>query len=478
MMESNNNAKNLHITPEQVNAFAGRKTADLIFRDMLQEIREVNFTELLQLPKGSNIRQKHLVVGVVKQLLEVSRENRWNLAKVNGHIYMFNGCYWQQLERDELKSLLGKAASAMGVPEYDAAHFEFKDKLLKQFLADAHRTAPKNNGGTTLINLQNGTFEIGPSGTRLREFEPVDFLTNQLPFDYNPEATCPMFDAFLVKVLPDESCRMVLQEFAGYIFSDLNLEKVLILTGSGSNGKSVFFNILCALIGKDNLLNYPLGAFSQEGNRAKLVNKLLNYSSEKGSDVDPDMLKLLASREPVQARELYCGSFTVYLKTKFIINANELSRNTEQTDAFFRRQLVIPFQVKISDNEKDIHLAENIIHSELPGVFNWLLVGLKRLTENERFTYSEPVERAVADYKKQSDSVALFIEDKKYIPSQAKKEPVAELYPLYKVFCADDGYKPVSKNKFSSRLENMGFDRTRLTGGGAAFLMEIDYARE
>lgn len=478
-MEFESTLKQLHISEEQVNAFAGRKSVDQIFKELLAEIREIDFSDYLGLPKGSNTRQKHLIVGVVKRLLEVSEESRWNLAKVYGSIYLFNGRFWQQLDKEELKNLIGKAAIAMGVPEYDATHFEFKEKLFKQFLTDAHLTPPANKSIGTLINLQNGTFEIGSTRTRLRPFEPDDFLTNQLPFEYDPKASCPMFDRFLLRVLPDESCRKVLQEFAGYIFCDLNLEKVLILSGSGSNGKSVFFNILCALIGKDNLLSYSLGMFAHEYNRAKLVNVLLNYSSEKGADLDPDILKLLASREPIQAREPYGSSFTVFIKTKFIINANELSRITEQTEAFFRRQLVIPFNERISDAEKDIHLADKIIASELPGIFNWLLQGLDRITQQQHFTYSASIENAVTEYKKQSDSVALFIEEKKYKPSSSQsKQSVADLYSEYKVFCSDDGYKAVSKNKFSIRLQNMGFERTRLTGGGAAFLMEIDYSRE
>ena len=477
-LQSKSIPKSFNLTSEKIKAFGGKKTTEQIFEDLLSEIKELDFSDYLKLPKGSNTRQKHLIVGVVKRLLEVAKDNRWNLAKVYDYIYMFNGCYWQQLEKDELKSILGKAAILMGVPEYDAIFVDFKDKMLKQFLSDAHFTPPKPNPESILINLANGTFEFSPTGGKLREFDPKDFLTNQLPFEYDPNTNCPMFDQFISKVLPDEGCRMVLQEFSGYIFSNLNLEKMLIITGNGSNGKSVFFNIICALVGKDNLLNYAVGSFNHEYNRAKLLGKLLNFSSEKGADLDPDILKTLISREPIQAREPYGKSFNMEIGTKFMMNANELPKITEITDAFFRRQCIIHFGAKITESEKDIHLADKIIKNELPGIFNWLLIGLARLQQQQAFTFSEKIEQEVNEFKKQSDSVALFVEEKAYIPNTNNKMLVAELYKDYKSFCLDDGYKALGKNRFSTRLKNLGFSDTRVSGGGAAFFIEIDYSRD
>lgn len=486
MKDENNNCskedevsspKIFNLTPEKINAFSGKKTSEQIFTDLLAEIKELDFSDYLKLPKGSNTRQKHLIVGVVKKLLEVAEVNRWNLVKAYDYIYIFNGCFWQQLDKDELKSILGKAAILMGVPEYDAIFVDFKDKLLKQFLSDAHFSPPNNNDGSILINLTNGTFEFSPTGGKLREFDPKDFLTNQLPFEYDPDAKCPMFDQFIEKILPDEACRMVLQEFSGYIFSNLNLEKMLIITGSGSNGKSVFFNIICALVGKDNLLNYSIGSFNHEYNRAKLLGKLLNYSSEKGEDLYPDLLKTLISREPIQAREPYGKSFNMIIPTKFMMNANELPKITELTDAFFRRQCIIRFGTKITDKEKDIHLADKIINNELAGVFNWLLVGLERLQKQQEFTFSEKIEQEVADFRKQSDSVALFVEEKALIKSTSNLMTVKDLYNDYKTFCTDDGYRPLGKIKFSQRLVILGFEPKRLNSG-ATFFMGVDYSRD
>lgn len=470
--------KELHLSMEDVNTFAGIKTIDQVITNLLSEIKPLDFRTYLGLAEGVEKRQKYLIVGVVKKLLEVSREKNWNLAKVYEYIYLYNGCYWQQLEKDELKTLLGKAAIAMGVPDYDACHFEFKKKLFEQFLTDAHLKRPAINSDRVTINLVNGTFEFDQGGGSIRPFNPNDFNTYQLPFEYDPCAKSPMFDKYLIKVLPDADCRKVLQEYSGYIFSGLNLEKILVLNGGGANGKSVFFNVLCALIGKENVLNFTLGQFSSEYNRAKLTNILLNYSSEKGSDLDPDTLKGLASMEPLQAREPYGKPFTLYPRTRFIINMNEYPQITEQTDAYHRRFLIIPFEVKIAEDERDIDLADKIIQNELPGVFNWLLQGLIRIQENKKFTISEKIIAALADFKKQTDNTALFIEEKRLIKSDRVKQSIKELYSQYKTFCSDDGHRPLGKTKFAKRLEYNGFIRTRVTGGDNGFFIEVNPEEE
>ena len=472
----NKSKKRIELDAKKIAAFEGKKKHDEILKSLVDEIQPINFRDYLQLPEDEDIKQKHIIVAVVKHLLSVAENKRWNLCKRFAYIYVYNGEFWQQCDADTIKDFLGKAAIKMSCPDYDALHYEFKEKLYKQFLTDAHLPPPPAEPNTILINLQNGTFEFTVGGWKMRGFKSEDFLTYQLPFSYTESASCPMFNSYLLKVLPDEQSRMILQEFSGYIFTKMNLEKCLVLIGSGQNGKSVYFNIISALVGIENLLTYSMGLFAHEYNRSKLVNVLLNYSSEKGTELNPDSFKALISGEPLQAREPYGRPFTLRNKVRFIINANELPKETEQTDAYFRRYLIIPFEVKISDEEKDINLADRIIRDELPGVFNWLLAGLNRLIKQGKFTHSEKTSNALSEFRRQSDSVALFVDEQGYTHSSENKEALTDLYSAYKNFCHEDGYKPTGKNKFGNRLEGKGFERTRLSGGTAGFYIIQDTA--
>jgi putative DNA primase/helicase len=51
----------------------------------------------------------------------------------------------------------------------------------------------------------------------------------------------------------------------------------------------------------------------------------------------------------------------MYNQVRFIVNANELPKEVEQTEAYFRRYLIIPFDVTIPECDRDSELAKKII---------------------------------------------------------------------------------------------------------------------
>jgi putative DNA primase/helicase len=440
---------------------------------LLAQIKKVDFREVISLPEGEDLKQKHIIYAITKNLLRVSEDNKWNLARAYDYIYVFNGAFWRQFDKEQIKNFLGESAIKMGCPDYEAKQWEFKDKLLKQFLSDAFLDIPEPSEEEVLINFQNGTGKIIDSRFVLNDFEPSDFITYQLPYQYDNTATCTMFDKYLSRVLPDEASRMLLQEFCGFIFTRLNIEKCLMLIGGGKNGKSVFFNILNALVGKENVLNFSLGLFGHEYNRAKLTNVLLNYSSEKGFDLPVDTFKALISGEPVQAREPYGKPFTLKNRAKFIFNTNSLPKETEASEAYFRRFLVIPFEQVISDSEVDIDLADKIIKSELAGVFNWVLEGLNRIMKNRKFSECEKSKNAIEEFKKSSDSVLLFIEDENYGKSVAQNKAIKELFNEYKLYCIDSNFRACGIQNFASRLTNAGFETEKKNYGKVIFIEKI-----
>jgi putative DNA primase/helicase len=293
-----------------------------------------------------------------------------------------------------------------------------------------------------------------------------------LPFEYNPKAKAPIFEAYLNRVLPDPERQRVLAEYLGYVFikhgsNSLKEEKSLILYGTGANGKSVFFEVVNALLGSDNVSSYSLQSLTNDNGyfRAKLANKLVNYASEINGKLEASIFKQLVSGEPVEARLPYGQPFILKQYAKLIFNCNELPKDVEHTNAYFRRFLIIPFDVTIPEHEQDKNLHTKIIENELSGVFNWVLQGLNRLLEQKRFSECKAAQQAVEQYRLESDSVQMFLSENGYTVSVTNETPLKDMFNEYRSYCIESGFKVCSLRTFADRLRNAGYQTERKNFG-------------
>jgi len=442
---------------------------------LLDGIQPVDFRELTETTGNDKLSNKHYLVTCIEQVLITARNNSWGLCTNNEAIYLYNRAYWKAIDEPTFQVFLGRAAERMGIDRHNARYYQYREQLYKQFLSAANLHRPEPDSDTVLINLQNGTFEIGADAQRLRSPEPADFLTYQLPFEYDPSADAPLFHTYLNHVLPDPILQKILAEYLAYLFvrpSVLKLEKMLLIYGSGANGKSVLFDIVNALLGSQNVCSYSLQSLTDESGyyRAMLADKLVNYASEINGKLESASFKALVSGEPIHARLPYGNPFTLTKYAKLIFNCNELPKEVEQTHAFFRRFLIIPFDVTIPEAEQDKQLSQRIIRSELSGVFNWMLSGLARLLTEGNFTHSDVVEKQTDDYKRQSDSVLMFVDEEGWVEDLSQFKDLKTVYGEYKGYCEECGYMKCSLRKFSDRLRRQGFKMERKNYGFVVYM--------
>jgi putative DNA primase/helicase len=402
------------------------------------------------------------IVQAVDELVRIAKTRKLDLAQRNGDFYVYNGQYLERIQPESFHVFLRNATRRLGIPKDKSRWHKFQEKVRNQFKDTAHFPFLPSDG-TIRINLKSGTLEFKEGQEPvLVSFDKRHGLTYQLGYDFDPAADCPKYQTFLDRCIPDAANQLILEEYAAYIFvRRLRFEKILFLYGGGANGKSTWLAVLTALLGKVNVTEYSLESITKKQEyRARLADGLLNVCTEAADNLNVDVFKKIASGEPLECRRLYENPMTLTEYSRQIFATNVLPKNTESTEGFFRRFLLIPFNqfIPYEDRNHAMNTVEYWQESgELPGILNRVISGLQRLLRNGGFTQSETADALLADYRRDSDSVALFVQNEGYKPDSVEKMLLKELYTNYQEYCQTQGYRAVSNTTLAQRLRNLGY---------------------
>jgi len=351
------------------------------------------------------------------------------------------------------------AGLLQGIPYSCIRDHKFLEKLVKQ--VKAVTSFPVTNSSIPTLNLNNGTLHFTPNGIELKPFNKQDGLTYQLPYNHDPTATAPMFRKYLDRVLPDVGCQKLFFQYIAYILlPHLRLQKILFLLGEGDTGKGTLLEIIKGLFGEKQWCAFSLeNITTSEYTRAAIGDCLLNVCTDIGKRLNIETFKILAARESLDARHPYGKPFTLNRYATPLFAMNNLPKDVEQSHAYFRRFMIIPFtQSKITAEEKIEGLADKIIAAEMPGVLNYIIEGVQSLLEEGKFDIPQAVADINMQFQTESCSVATFLEDNGYSPG-FKNTMVAN--DFYKMYAGDNKYA-VSKIKFNKRLKALGYDIKKL----------------
>lgn len=413
-----------------------------------------------------NPTRQHFKVAIVHQMMEYARLNNWHLVHDSGFFYIYDRGQWIALVDAQVKQLLTDAAINMSYPAIESSNANFVEQLFKQAEHKGFFTE-RNYKKQSIINLANGSLVLSDTGVRLKSYDYRDFLTHKLDFNYDPTAVNQMFLDYLAEVLPDEGTRKTLQQVAGYLFvKGLKLEKVFFLYGTGSNGKSVFFEVLNGVLGSDNVSTYTLESITDDKgyHRAMIKDKIVNYGSDiKLTNIDAGNFKTLASGEPIEARLPFKDPFIMTDYAKLIFNVNRLDNaNIEHTHGFYRRLLIVPFMRTIADDEQDRDLHTKILKDKA-GVLNWMIEGAEEVIKSRDIYVSDECHQFKTRFIRETDTVAMF--EDQHIMENLKGtiyfKQVTESYSDYKDYCMEAGHRhPLGRNNFVKRMEVLGFNKS------------------
>lgn len=400
---------------------------------------------------------------VVRELTAAAEGRLWcpeyvERLRSDQPVMCYTGSHWQMVKPQQWKDFVSLCAAKCGVDESLRMNTTFMKLLFEgvafNLASNRHQAIPADE---VWLNMSNGTLVICSNGSvSLREHCKADLFRYTLPYSYDPQAECPRWQQFLDRVLPSADAQLLLAEYIGYsLMADHSLEKMLLLYGEGLNGKSVTLDVIEALLGSVNVSYLSLSDLTNDDvKRAGIEHKMLNISHESGKDLNPNVLKQLTSGEPVMIKNLYRDPRETTDYGKLIAAFNILPR-AENSFGFFRRLLILPYQVTIPKQEIDRRLSAKL-KEELPGILCWVLRVLPGLMSRREFSACDISDQALEQYRLQSDNVRLFLSEA-CNPSEVPT-PAADLYKSYRSYCQTASLRPLGKIKFIERLEALGHD--------------------
>lgn len=308
------------------------------------------------------------------------------------------------------------------------------------------------------IAFNNGVYDL--STDTLLPFSSDYVITNKIPWDFNETAYSEIADKTLDKIsCYDKEIRAILEECIGYCFFRQNeLSKSFMLTGTGSNGKSTYLDMIENVLGRQNYVALELSELSERFSVATMFGKLACI----GDDISDEFLqgrsisqfKKIVSGNDIKAENKGQDVFFFKPTVKLLFSTNEIPRmRNKGFDAIKRRLVIIPFNAKFSKDDEDFDsgitwklkkqdVAEYLIQLGIKG--------LKRVLENQDFTESRKVAVELEQFEKDNNPVLLFLNEVE--ESEILNNSTKEVFSKYDIFCYESGFTKMTRQTFSKEI--------------------------
>lgn len=295
------------------------------------------------------------------------------------------------------------------------------------------------------------------------DFSPTHIIKNKIKVNYNPDAYHELMDKTLNKICcNNKDLRLLIEEMIGYtLFKRNELRKCFILTGGGSNGKSTLLDVLKELLGKENIASVSLSELNDRFKTFQLEGKLANIGddiSDKYID-DNSTFKKLVTGETVNVERKGKDPYDFNNYSKLLFSCNTLPRINDLSDGLKTRLLFVPFNARFSKNDPDYDpwIKDKLLTNKgMEYLLKIALQGLDRIISAKSFTRVQVVEDAWNEYEKINNPIVEFIEENKI-----ENELCTDVFRKYQVWCAENGNKPVGKNKLTTELKKRNYNNEK-----------------
>jgi putative DNA primase/helicase len=374
------------------------------------------------------------------------------------------GPHYEALTQDELRSYIYK---------YLEAHAPFKanSKIVSDII-DAYKSVvgirckisppfdiSNNERIDNFISFENGVLDINNDNYILKPHSSEYFFTSSLNYMFDPDApACILWTNFLNQIFSQDKQQIAaLQEYFGLCLTRITtFQLMLLLIGPKRSGKGTIMRVLKVLVGQANVAAPTLSSLSAQFGAASLINKTLAIIADARigprTDVQiiAERLLSITGEDLISVERKFLPDWIGQLVVRFIWVANELPRIGDAGAAFSSRLFILVLRESFLGRENR-NLTEELL-TEIPGIANWALEGLKRLRERGHFVQPDAGKDAVEAVSELGSPVTAFVHDECEVGDQYEI-PVNDVYERFVQWSNDQGQRRVPpKNIFGRDL--------------------------
>lgn len=322
------------------------------------------------------------------------------------------------------------------------------------------------------LNTPSGVVDIRDKS--LLEHAPGRYQSKITTTKYRPNATCPKWMEFLRWAMRgDENLVGFLQRAVGYSFTGSSKEQVFFVCfGQGGNGKSTFMTTLLEIANtyaRTCSFSMFLSGDQQKDtgpNEELLALKDIRLAAasepELGRALRENMIKQVTGGEPMTARPLWGKPVVFVPKFSLWFSCNHRPAIRGGDDGIWRRVTLIPWEAKITPENKDVDLARKLVAEE-EGILRWVVDGANQWY-HQGLQVPDAVRAATNEYRGDMDVLGTFVKECCMLGPTYGIASRA-LYRAYEEWCSRDGLQAIKQKTFSIRLKEMGFRLNRVTAG-------------
>ncbi len=290
-------------------------------------------------------------------------------------------------------------------------------------------------------------------------------MTHQLDFDYEDEAYCPTWEAFLRSSLVHEDgtndpdlFALVHQAIAYSMTARTDLKASFWLLGKPDSGKSTLIAFLRSLMGS---LHATIDLNQLATNRFLLSGiigkRVVTFTESSSNTILPDALykSIVGGEDEIYVDVKNRPGISFKPEFKLWWAMNEAPRISDRSGATFNRLRLIPFNRTVPRDRRDPKLLHKL-EAEKSGIFWNLMIFYRELQNMKKFRRVDQSERMLKEYQLENDTEATYL-DERTERHESYRVQSSLLYRDYANWCDDRGFRAKNYNQIAGEWRRLGF---------------------